>query len=77
MGNTGIVATKAETQKYVDYRFKILYALGMVLVVMGHGAYPTSLLTEWFPAYSFHLGLFAFCSGYFYKPKVEETNIYI
>lgn len=31
-----------------------------------------SLLSDWFPYYGFHLALFAFGSGYFYKSKSEE-----
>lgn len=59
----------------IDYRFKILYALGMVFVVAGHGGNGgISLLYDWFPPYSFHLGLFAFCSGYFYNEE-SENNI--
>ena len=58
----------------IDYRFKVLYFIGIVLVVAGHcdnGGF--SLLYEWFPPYSFHLGLFVFCSGYFYKYENERA----
>lgn len=57
----------------VDCRFKILYAFGMIFIVAGHcknGG--LSLGYEWFPPYAFHLGLFTFASGYFYKKKSEE-----
>ena len=60
----------------VDYRFKILYALGIIFVVSGHcqkGG--INLLYDWFPPYSFHLGLFAFSSGYFYKTTAENSLI--
>ena len=61
------------TNRAVDYRFRILYALGMVFIVAGHlGDGGVPLLYNWFPPYSFHLGLFAFCSGYFYKEVSEE-----
>lgn len=56
----------------IDYRFKILYAIGMVIIVAGHcwnGG--ISLFYEWFPPYAFHLPLFAFASGYFYKNSHE------
>lgn len=57
----------------IDYRFKILYALGMIFITAGHcGNGGISLLYEWFPPYAFHLGLFVFCSGYFYKDSSEE-----
>ena len=60
-------------EKTIDYRFKILYALGMIFIVAGHcrnGG--ISLAYEWFPPYAFHLGLFVFASGYFYSYASEE-----
>lgn len=57
-----------------DCRFKILYAFGMIFIVAGHcknGG--LSLGYEWFSPYAFHLGLFAFSSGYFYKKEAEEN----
>jgi Fucose 4-O-acetylase and related acetyltransferases len=54
--------------KKVDDRFRLLYALGMVFVVSGHAeGGGVSLFYDWFPPYAFHLGLFVFCSGYFWK----------
>ena len=51
-----------------DYRFKLLYALGMIFVVSGHAeGGGVSLFYDWFPPYAFHMGLFVFCSGYFFK----------
>ena len=59
--------------KTVDYRFRLLYALGMIFVVSGHAeGGGISLLYDWFPPYAFHLGLFVFCSGYFYKDSYEQ-----
>lgn len=54
----------------IDYRFKILYAVGMIMVVSGH-AYGggISIISDWFPYGGLHLALFVFCSGYFYKSK--------
>ena len=61
------------TERTVDYRFKLLYALGMILIVSGHcDGGGISLFYDWFPAYGFHVGLFAFCSGYFYKDESES-----
>jgi len=63
-----------EQKTNIDYRFKIMYALGIIFIVAGHcrnGG--ISILYDWFPPYSFHLGLFAFCSGYFYKDNAEEN----
>ena len=56
----------------IDYRFKILYAIGIIFVVSGHCGLPVQILTDWFPYYSFHLALFVFASGYFYKPENEN-----
>ena len=54
----------------VDYRFRLLYALGMIFIVSGHcSGGGVSLFYDWFPPYAFHLGLFAFCSGYFYRDE--------
>ena len=70
--NTGMAETKAKNRS-INYQFRVLYAIGMVLVVANHCAGgPISLFYEFFPAYSFHIGLFVFCSGYFYKEKEEE-----
>lgn len=61
-----------------NYQFKILYALGMFLVVANHvtdgvtNGVGISVLYELFPAYSFHLPLFVFCSGYFYREYAER-----
>lgn len=62
--------------KQIDYRFKILYALGAIFVVAGHcGSGGISLLYDWFPPSAFHLGLFVFASGYFYKSQAENNII--
>lgn len=61
-------------QPQKDYRFKVLYAIGMIHIVAGHcinGG--ISLFYDWFPPYAFHLGLFAFSSGYFYKNTSEDN----
>ena len=63
-----------KAQATVDYRFKIMYALGMIFIVAGHcenGG--ISLFYDWFPVSAFELGLFAFCSGYFYKAEAESA----
>ena len=62
--------------KNIDYRFKILYALGIVFVAAGHcGRGGVSLLYDWFPPGAFHLGLFVFSSGYFYKSQSEDNIV--
>jgi len=60
-------------QKIINYDFKILYFFGIIFIVMGHcGNGGIDILTNWFPFYSFHLGLFVFCSGYFFREKNER-----
>ena len=57
----------------IDYRFKILYALGMIMVVCGHAlGGGISIMNDWFPYAGLHLAIFAFSSGYFYKSFSEE-----
>ncbi len=61
-------------KKAIDYRFKFLYVIGMILVVAGHcEGGGIDLFYDWFTPYSFHLALFMFASGYFYK-KANEDN---
>ena len=68
------VSPKSSTNDKTDYRFKILYAIGMIMVVAGHCTEGggINILANWFPYYGFHLGLFLFASGYFYKEKSEQ-----
>ena len=57
----------------IDYRFKLLYAFGIILVLCAHadgGA--ISILKEWFPYDGTYLTLFAFASGYLYQNSSEE-----
>lgn len=58
----------------VNYQFKILYAIGVCMVVSGHCGNSISLFREFFEPYAFHLGMFVFASGYFYK-EINEKNI--
>lgn len=57
----------------IDYRFRLLYALGMIFIVAGHAeGGGVSLFYDWFAPYAFHIGLFVFCSGYFFKDESAE-----
>ena len=55
--------------------FRILSAIGMILVVAGHLGYNLFDVGGLFPYYSFHVFIFLFVSGYFYKPEAEEKVI--
>ncbi|SFT33260.1 Fucose 4-O-acetylase [Lachnospiraceae bacterium XBD2001] len=60
-------------QHNIDYRFKILYAIGIIMVVSGHCGGGINVAGEWFPYGGMHLPLFVFCSGYFYKDSSESA----
>ncbi len=57
-----------------NYTFGILSAFGIIFVVLGH--VDTNILTfdGWLPYYSFHMQLFMFISGYFFK-KSDVNNL--
>lgn len=54
--------------------FVILSAIGILLIMLGHLDFPILTMGSLFPYYSFHVMLFPFISGYFYKPE-EEAHI--
>lgn len=60
--------------KQKNTKFLILQAIGIILVVLGHKG-GINLFTDWFPIYSFHMPLFIFISGYFYKTNSESNLI--
>ncbi len=60
-----------QTREY-NTTFGILSALTIIMVVAGHCGYHIMTVGELFPYYSFHVPLFMFISGYFYKDS-EET----
>lgn len=55
--------------------FTILSAIGILLVMLGHLDFPLLSMGGLFPYYSFHVLLFVFISGYFYKPEEEKHII--
>lgn len=60
-------------EKKINYQFKILYFFGIFFIVACHCGYGgISLGYEWFYPGAFHLALFAFGSGYFYKVSSED-----
>ncbi len=58
----------------INPTFKILSAFGIILIVSGHipKGGGISFLYEWFSPYSFHITLFVFIAGYFYKETSED-----
>lgn len=64
--------TLSKNNQNVNLQFKLLSAIGIIIIVSGHCYHGgISLAYEWFPTYSFNLSLFVFISGYFYKPKMR------
>ena len=65
---------KRKSKDNKNYTFVFLYAIGSILIVASHcGNGGINLFFDIFPPYAFHLGLFMFCSGYFYKSKNEDN----
>lgn len=59
----------------VNLQFKLLSAIGIIIIVSGHCYHGgMELAYNWFPPYSYHLALFVFISGYFYKTDYEENT---
>lgn len=52
--------------------FRILSAIGIILVTAGHLGFDLFDVGGLFPYYSFHVFIFLFVSGYFYKPECEK-----
>ncbi len=53
-------------------QMRILSAVGMILVVAGHLGYSLFDVGGLFPYYSFHVFIFLFVSGYFYREEAEQ-----
>lgn len=56
----------------LNMQFAVLSALGMFFVVDGHLNNSYLDIGGLFPYYSFHMPLFAFISGYFFRPGSED-----
>ena len=54
----------------MNYTMNYMKAIGILLVVAGH---VSGEVLHWFPAFSFHMPLFIFVSGYLYKTSYEEN----
>lgn len=60
------------TVRRENEQLRILSAIGIILVAAGHLGYNLFDLGGLFPYYSFHVFLFLFVSGYFYRPEAEK-----
>lgn len=75
---TNVSHTKTEgTGETPSYHiaFGILSALAILMVVAGHAGYDILTVGGLFPYYSFHVPLFMFISGYFYREGEEEKPL--
>ena len=57
----------------INPTFRILSALAILFVVAGHADFGIFDIAGMFPYYSFHVGVFVFISGYFYKEESEKS----
>ncbi len=55
--------------------FGILSALAILMIVAGHAGYDILTVGGLFPYYSFHVPLFLFISGYFYREEEEARPL--
>ncbi|MGN0479143.1 MAG: acyltransferase family protein, partial [Hominenteromicrobium sp.] len=58
---------------HYNYTFGTLSAFGIIFVVLGHVKCNILAFDNWLPYYAFHMPLFAFISGYFYKSENEHA----
>ncbi len=73
--NRGQNIPAEEQEKSYHATFGILSALAMIMIVAGHADYNILTVGELFPYYSFHVPLFMFISGYFYRRREEEAPL--
>lgn len=72
---TDMSHVKSEGDSY-NAAFGILSALGILMIVAGHAGYDILTVGGLFPYYSFHVPLFMFISGYFYRREEEERPLF-
>lgn len=61
----------------MNYNILALQFLGIILVVAGHKQGGVVLFDNFFPLYSFHMPLFIFISGYFFKPDIRIKEFFL
>ncbi|MBP3477543.1 MAG: acyltransferase [Lachnospiraceae bacterium] len=75
LGNTGSSMNGEKQKRDYNATFGILSALAMIMIVAGHADYNILTVGDLFPYYSFHVPLFMFISGYFYRRQEEEAPL--
>ena len=61
----------------IDFRFKIIYFIDIICVILSHCKKKASIelnIQGWFEYRSFHMPLFMFSAGYFFKNKNVTTS---
>ena len=68
---------KTNSEKKVNYQFKVIYAMLMFCVLCGHLGIVENYVpwTELFSVYGFGIQLFIFVSGYFYNSKTDNSPL--
>ncbi|MCF0229817.1 MAG: acyltransferase family protein, partial [Parasporobacterium sp.] len=64
----------------LNYQMCVLSAIAMLFVILGHNKNDQLSLGTfygWFPYYSFHLPLFLFISGYFFRDLPEDKGFFV
>lgn len=70
-----MIKTAANDKTEYNMTFGVLACLAIVMVVAGHLGYAVLTVGDLFPYYSFHVPLFLFLSGYFYKETAQEAPL--
>ncbi len=75
LGNVHKYAEKIKRKRsaVLNQEFLVLQTIAIISVVIGHQKYGAlNYFSDWFPIYSYHMPLFMFISGYFYRTRAEE-----
>ncbi len=73
---TDIRSTKRATMDRQENRvMRVLSALGIIFIAAGHIEFDFFTIKGVFPYYSFHVFIFLFTAGYFYKRSSEEAPL--
>ena len=79
--NIPYISREKINKNCIDYRFKILYSIGIISVIASHLSGKGSIelnIQGWFNYNTYHMPLFMFSAGYFYKSKnMNNTCDYI
>ena len=70
-----MIQTSQNDEQQLNMTFCVLSALAIIMVAAGHLGYSILTMGELFPYYSFHIPLFMFISGYFYRESEEEHPV--